>query len=196
MTALKPIHIATRGSALALAQSNLILNQCRAAFPQFSFELKIIKTTAAHAAEKCAFSNDTLQSLEVIERFANGREPFIVLANLNSERALANAGKHDFRFQNRREQTWRNIRALQFPIRSDAITQSRDASESEHSGIKFGIFSQLLQTRENIPANVWNFQSGILRQQLRFATRAAGCDNGTARKIFDRKRWSVSAAIL
>ena len=40
-----PILLATRGSALALAQSNLILNQCRAAFPQFSFELKIIKTT-------------------------------------------------------------------------------------------------------------------------------------------------------
>src|ERR1039457_492471 len=41
----KPIVIATRGSALALAQSNTILAQCRAAFPQLAFELKIIKTT-------------------------------------------------------------------------------------------------------------------------------------------------------
>src|SRR5689334_877001 len=40
-----PIFIATRGSALALAQSNMILAQCRAAFPEMSFELKIIKTT-------------------------------------------------------------------------------------------------------------------------------------------------------
>ena len=40
-----PIHIATRGSALALAQANLILGQCRAAFPGERFELKIIKTT-------------------------------------------------------------------------------------------------------------------------------------------------------
>src|SRR5215467_5813421 len=39
------IRIATRGSALALAQSNLILAQCRAAFPNLRFELKIIKTT-------------------------------------------------------------------------------------------------------------------------------------------------------
>jgi hydroxymethylbilane synthase len=39
------ITIATRGSALALAQSNMVLNQCRAAFPDFQFELKIIKTT-------------------------------------------------------------------------------------------------------------------------------------------------------
>ena len=41
----KPIIICTRGSALALAQSNLIAAQCRAAFPELRFELKIIKTT-------------------------------------------------------------------------------------------------------------------------------------------------------
>jgi hydroxymethylbilane synthase len=40
-----PIAIATRGSALALAQANLVLAQCRAAFPKLGFELKIIKTT-------------------------------------------------------------------------------------------------------------------------------------------------------
>jgi hydroxymethylbilane synthase len=45
MTSEKPITIATRGSALALAQANLVLAQCRAAFPKLSFELKIIKTT-------------------------------------------------------------------------------------------------------------------------------------------------------
>ena len=41
----KTILLATRGSALALAQANMILAQCRAAFPQLLFELKIIKTT-------------------------------------------------------------------------------------------------------------------------------------------------------
>jgi len=41
----RPIIICTRGSALALAQSNLIAAQCRAEFPGLSFELKIIKTT-------------------------------------------------------------------------------------------------------------------------------------------------------
>jgi hydroxymethylbilane synthase len=40
-----PIYIATRGSALALAQANMVLAQCRAAFAKLSFELKIIKTT-------------------------------------------------------------------------------------------------------------------------------------------------------
>src|SRR6266581_5532490 len=40
-----PLFIATRGSALALAQANLVLAQCRAAFPKLQFELKIIKTT-------------------------------------------------------------------------------------------------------------------------------------------------------
>jgi hydroxymethylbilane synthase len=39
------IYIATRGSALALAQANLVLTQCRSAFPRLSFDLKIIKTT-------------------------------------------------------------------------------------------------------------------------------------------------------
>lgn len=37
--------LATRGSALALAQTNLVLAQCRAAFAHLRFEIKIIKTT-------------------------------------------------------------------------------------------------------------------------------------------------------
>src|SRR5438105_15105932 len=41
----RPIFIATRGSALALAQANMVLTQCRAAMPGVVVELKIIKTT-------------------------------------------------------------------------------------------------------------------------------------------------------
>jgi len=41
----QPIIIGTRGSALALAQANMIADQCRRAFPELAFELKIIKTT-------------------------------------------------------------------------------------------------------------------------------------------------------
>jgi len=41
----KPIIIGTRGSALALAQSNMVAAQCRVAFPKLTFELQIIKTT-------------------------------------------------------------------------------------------------------------------------------------------------------
>ena len=42
---MKPIRIVTRGSALALAQANMVLAQCRAAFPNESFEIQIIRTT-------------------------------------------------------------------------------------------------------------------------------------------------------
>jgi hydroxymethylbilane synthase len=41
----QPIIIATRGSALALAQANRVLADCRAKFPHLAFEIKIIKTT-------------------------------------------------------------------------------------------------------------------------------------------------------
>jgi hydroxymethylbilane synthase len=41
----KTIRIATRGSALALAQANRVLADCRAALPDRTFELNIIKTT-------------------------------------------------------------------------------------------------------------------------------------------------------
>ena len=41
----RPFIIATRGSALALAQANAIYDQCRKAFPRLVFEIKIIKTT-------------------------------------------------------------------------------------------------------------------------------------------------------
>jgi hydroxymethylbilane synthase len=40
-----PILIATRGSALALAQANQVADACRAAFPGRTFEIRIIKTT-------------------------------------------------------------------------------------------------------------------------------------------------------
>jgi hydroxymethylbilane synthase len=41
----RPIIICTRGSALALAQSNMIAAECRRIFPRLRFEIKIIKTT-------------------------------------------------------------------------------------------------------------------------------------------------------
>jgi len=40
-----PILIATRGSALALAQANMVLAACRRKFPKLAFALKIIKST-------------------------------------------------------------------------------------------------------------------------------------------------------
>ena len=45
MSSSPPILIATRGSALALAQANMVLSQCRAACPDLEFQLRIIKTT-------------------------------------------------------------------------------------------------------------------------------------------------------
>jgi porphobilinogen deaminase len=45
MASQRPIFIATRGSALALAQANVVLAECRANFPKLNFELKIIKTS-------------------------------------------------------------------------------------------------------------------------------------------------------
>ena len=39
------IRIATRGSALALTQANMIFAQCRKTFPGRSFEIKVLKTT-------------------------------------------------------------------------------------------------------------------------------------------------------
>jgi hydroxymethylbilane synthase len=41
----RPIVIATRGSALALAQANHIREKCQALFPLIAFELKVMKTT-------------------------------------------------------------------------------------------------------------------------------------------------------
>ena len=42
---LRPVRIATRGSALALAQAHQVLALCRTAFPKRTFELRILKTT-------------------------------------------------------------------------------------------------------------------------------------------------------
>lgn len=41
----KPLRLATRGSPLAMVQTESILARCRAAFPGARFEIKVIKTT-------------------------------------------------------------------------------------------------------------------------------------------------------
>lgn len=56
----KPILIATRGSALALAQANLLLAACREKFPTIDFELKIIKTTGDKLQTASMAKTDTL----------------------------------------------------------------------------------------------------------------------------------------
>jgi len=53
------IHIASRGSALALAQANTVLGLCRAAFPGDAFELNIIKTTG-DKLQTASLANATL----------------------------------------------------------------------------------------------------------------------------------------
>ena len=59
----KPIIICTRGSALALAQSNMIVAQCRTAFPHLQFELKIIKTTGDKLQTASMAKGDKAESL-------------------------------------------------------------------------------------------------------------------------------------
>ena len=56
----KNIVIATRGSALALAQANTIFDQCRKAFPKLKFEIKIIKTTGDKLQTQRLKSNQSL----------------------------------------------------------------------------------------------------------------------------------------
>jgi hydroxymethylbilane synthase len=63
MVNVKPIFLATRGSALALAQTNMILAQCRAAMPAVSFEVKIIKTTGDKLQTAAPASQDLPKGL-------------------------------------------------------------------------------------------------------------------------------------
>lgn len=60
MTATSTVYIATRGSALALAQANFVLGQCRGFFPDRQFELKIIKTTG-DKLQTASLANDPQQ---------------------------------------------------------------------------------------------------------------------------------------
>jgi hydroxymethylbilane synthase len=61
----RTIYIATRGSALALAQSNMVLAQCRRNFPATNFDLRVIKTTG-----------DKLQSQNPQEPYTAGKGLF------------------------------------------------------------------------------------------------------------------------
>jgi len=55
----RPVIICTRGSALALAQANMIAAQCRTAFPRLRFELKIIRTTGDKLQKASMAKTDT-----------------------------------------------------------------------------------------------------------------------------------------
>lgn len=79
-----PIFIATRGSALALAQAHLILAQCRAALPADSFELKIIKTTGDKLQTASLTSGDLPKGLftKEIEEALLSREADLAVHSL------------------------------------------------------------------------------------------------------------------
>ena len=77
----RPILIATRGSALALAQANMILAQCRAAFPEQSFDLNVIKTTGDKLQTASLASSDLPKGLftkEIEEALLNGEADLAV----------------------------------------------------------------------------------------------------------------------
>lgn len=78
------LFIATRGSALALAQANLVLAQCRAACPQESFELKIIKTTGDKLQTASLASAELPKGLftKEIEEALLGREADLAVHSL------------------------------------------------------------------------------------------------------------------
>ena len=81
MPTTKPILIATRGSALALAQANTVLGLCRAAFPGQSFELRIIKTTGDKLQTASLASSELPKGLftkEIEEALASGEADLAV----------------------------------------------------------------------------------------------------------------------
>jgi hydroxymethylbilane synthase len=56
----KPIVLATRGSALALAQANQVLERCRELFPKLRFEIRIVKTTGDKLQTAALAANEAL----------------------------------------------------------------------------------------------------------------------------------------
>lgn len=82
----RPIYIATRGSALALAQSNLVLAQCRRNFPDRQFELRIIKTTG-DKLQSANLANLTTPNNTAVPKGLFTKE--LEVALLNGEAAFA-----------------------------------------------------------------------------------------------------------
>jgi hydroxymethylbilane synthase len=62
-TGARPILIATRGSALALAQASQVLAQCRLAHPDHAFEIKVIKTTGDNLQSASLAASDLPKGL-------------------------------------------------------------------------------------------------------------------------------------
>ena len=56
----RPILIATRGSALALAQSRQVQSHLQAAFPGERFELEVIRTTGDALQTSAPLASETL----------------------------------------------------------------------------------------------------------------------------------------
>jgi hydroxymethylbilane synthase len=78
-----PILLATRGSALALAQANTVLAACRRKFADLAFELKIIKTTGdklqtARNASAAALATRALFTKELEAALLQGRADLAV----------------------------------------------------------------------------------------------------------------------
>lgn len=81
----RPLIIATRGSALALAQSNMMKAACEAAMPGQAFELRIVKTTG----DKLQAVAPTTQTLQPTQSTKGLFTKELEVALLNGEADLA-----------------------------------------------------------------------------------------------------------
>ena len=79
------------------------------------------------------------------------------------------------------QQAVRHGVAFKFAFRGDAEIEPRQTGQREDGGVEFGPVGDFLHPRADVAADFDDVEVGSLRQQLRFAARAAGGD-GRARR--------------
>jgi len=153
--------------------------------------------TTTHRSQKGPFRCDALQGIKIIEPLTDGRDAFIGLPDLNANSALADAGKHDLGIQDAGKQTTGNSIAFQPAFGCDPEVEPRQARQRKHGGVQFGELGQFSHAGNDVAANVGHFQTRIVCQQLRLASGAAGCDNGSGGQGADGElRWKTAAGRL
>src|SRR6266436_3041345 len=90
---------------------------------------------AAHRFEKGAFGPDALFGFEMVQSGADRLGARIPFPDLNAQRRLANAGKHLFQLQPRREQSIRGPFAAQLAIGIQLDAQPFQAGRGENEAI-------------------------------------------------------------
>ena len=131
----------------------------------------------------------------MIQPLAELGDALVVFADLDADRALANARQHFAGFDDRRAGAiWHGV-ALEQTVLADSEVEPAQPGVGQNGGVDLRVNGEFVEARGDVAANLDDVPVGPQPEQLRFAARAAGGDGEVGRQLGNRQAGGKAATV-